>query len=58
MDVHETFTGNKAQDEAAAMLTALLGTNEKIKKVDMRSHKGGVKLIFRTQEKDESATND
>lgn len=50
MSIHEKFTGDNAQDEAITRLAVLMGTTEKIKKVDMRSYQGGMKLIFRTQE--------
>lgn len=50
MNITETFKGDDAQDEAIKRLATLMGTTEPIKKVDMRSYRGGVKLIFRTQE--------
>lgn len=39
----------KTQDEAISRLAALMGTTEKIKKIDLRSYQGGYKIIFRTQ---------
>ena len=52
MNISETFKGENSQQQAQTRLAELMKTEEKIKKIDLRSYQGGHKLIFRTKEPD------